>query len=53
MTTVHCPSCYDLVTVPPHAREGRCDPCRPAPRRRHRPRRPIDTDHCGPQYPCQ
>jgi hypothetical protein len=44
----HCPTCLEPVAVPILAREGRCDLCRPAPRRRHRP----DTDNGEPAY-CQ
>jgi hypothetical protein len=33
MTATYCPSCYEPLTVPPHAREGRCPRCRP--RREH------------------
>ncbi len=35
----HCPECLTHVAAPPHAREGRCLPCRP-PRRQRPPRRP-------------
>jgi hypothetical protein len=36
--TVCCPDCYELVAVPPSAREGRCADCRPV-RRHSEPRR--------------
>lgn len=38
MTTVCCPDCGQPVNVPAHAREGRCDECRPR-RQDSKPRR--------------
>jgi hypothetical protein len=43
MSTVCCPDCFEPVAVPPHAREGGCEWCRPKRRRHSRPRRPVNS----------
>lgn len=35
--TVCCPECFQPVSRPPHARDGRCNRCRPS-RRHSQPR---------------